>query len=164
MNGHVPVAEQMARGLPKLRILWAAMFASTVLLFVVSRVVVLPGRTQPPSSPIGPSLFVSACLIGAFGVYFPFSVLARLKRRQKMRFALVLTPTIVGLALTEAIAVSGLELTFLGAAGGYALPLFGISWVGFVARFPTATRPLGLLGPRLDWSDAEPESAADAIR
>jgi hypothetical protein len=62
--------------------------------------------------------------------------------------------------------LTGLELTLMRAASGYALPLFGISWVVFVARFPTRTRPLGLLGPQLDLSDSGPElePEPDALR
>ncbi len=75
-----------------------------------------------------------------------------------------MTPAILGFALTEVLALMGLMLTFLHAPGGYELPLFGISWLVFLARFPTLTRPLGLLGPQLDLRDVGPETESDALR
>jgi F0F1-type ATP synthase membrane subunit c/vacuolar-type H+-ATPase subunit K len=162
MNGHVPSAQQIARGLPTLRILWGGIFASSIGMFVASRVVVF-GPSSPPASPtLGPMLFVVACMCGLFGVLFPRAQLVgALKRRPPSR-PLVQTGAVLGLALTESVALIGFTITALRVPGGYELALFAISWLLFVARFPTLTRPFGVLGPVLDLSD--PPSEVDALR
>jgi H+/Cl- antiporter ClcA len=160
MNGHVPIAEQMARGLKPLRVVWGGIFASSIAVFIVSRVVVFEPPAPPASPTMGPMLFAVACMFGLFGVFFPRAQLVGALKRRRPSPGLVLTPAILGLALTESVALVGLMLSALHAAGGYAQPLFGIAWVLFAARFPTAKRPLGVLGPPLDLSDPEAEPGA----
>jgi F0F1-type ATP synthase membrane subunit c/vacuolar-type H+-ATPase subunit K len=161
MNGHVPVAQQIARGLPMLRILWAVISAASVGMFVVSRTVEFDGPSGPPVPTMGPTLFVVGLMMGAVGVYLPRAQLVGALKRRRPTRNLLQTCAILGLALSESMAFIAVVMAAVHVTGGYALPLFVLSWLLLAARFPTLTRPLGLMGPALDLS--EPETAADAI-
>lgn len=64
---------------------------------------------------------------------------------RKKAMALYFTPLVLSLALTEAIAIYGLVLGFLGAEPVAVLPFFIAAWILFIPRFPrwrSAIEPL----------------------
>lgn len=66
-------------------------------------------------------------------------------KARKKAMALYFTPLILSLALTEAIAIFGFVLGFLGAELPTVLPFFVAAWILFIPRFPrwkAAVEPL----------------------
>ncbi len=136
------------------RILWGALWVSSVVLYGASRVVFAGAadRAEPPSPVFGPIIFAAAVACGGFGIVFPWTTLAATLKRRPPSPAIVMAPAIIGLAMSEALATCALAITAVHAPAGYATALFGLSWLLFSLRFPTARRPLGLLGPVIDLS------------
>jgi hypothetical protein len=163
------------------RILWAAIFGSTIL-FLGVLVFLEPAPPEPPQ----PILFVAlsaaalAALIASF-VVPPMALrqaLARSKLESRRETVVDPTPTgsdvlpyreaatitrtvaskpmqarqsalvayqtglIFGLAMSEAVALFGFMLHFLGFPLLWALPFFVVSWISMALRFPTPERVL----------------------
>lgn len=128
-----------------LRILWGSLVSATVILFtIVDRV---RPRAQVPNPVLVPALGAAALGVLAVSIVLP---------RQQLRLAverrsapIVASAAILGLALTESVAMFGFVLAFLGHPIVAYAPFFGVSWLCFLLRFPRATHPLGALGPAL---------------
>ncbi len=119
------------------RILWAALFASTLIYLVVLEVVELQadGSWQMLVYPLA---FIAVTTAGA-------SLIApRMMLRRSARDASTgtqdrgyLTTLIVALALAESVAIFGLVLGFLGAPPTVVVPFFVVAWILMIIRFPT---------------------------
>ena len=64
------------------------------------------------------------------------------KKNRDLVVSLFFTPFILGMALSESVAVFGVVLGFLGFDLLYVLPFFAVAWVLMVIRFP---RPEGVM-------------------
>ncbi|MDH3654114.1 MAG: hypothetical protein OEN21_07595 [Myxococcales bacterium] len=122
------------------RILWAALFASTLIYLVILEVVQLQtgGSWQLLVYPLA---FIAVTTAGA-------SLMApRLMLRRRASDASAgsddggyLTTLIVALALAESVAIFGLVLGFLGAPATVVVPFFAVAWILMMVRFPTKER------------------------
>jgi hypothetical protein len=134
------------KSLVTLRVLWAAITCSTMVFLLVLTVV------ERPPQPLNPVLLPAFAAVSlgciAVGILLPQKAL-RMGHSAHAPLAAYQTAAILGLALTEAVALFGFVLGFLGFAPTSFGPFFGAAWVVFVLRFPRATHPLGLLGPAL---------------
>ncbi|MBT8450980.1 MAG: hypothetical protein KJO40_03320 [Deltaproteobacteria bacterium] len=117
------------------RILWAALFASTLIYLLVLEVVELQSGSSWETL-LYPLAFASVATAGA-------SLIApRMLRRGGGHNSTVthdrdLTILIVALALAESIAIFGLVLGFLGAPATVVVPFFAAAWILMIIRFPT---------------------------
>ncbi len=122
------------------RILWSALFASTLIYLLVLELVELQtGRSW--ETLLYPFAFAAVTSAGA-------SLLAprmMMRRRPSIDTSAVtddgyLTMLIVALALAESVAIFGLFLGLLGAPATVVVPFFAVAWILMVIRFPTKER------------------------
>lgn len=131
-----------------LRILWAAITSSTLVLLLVLTITERPPQTLNPIMVPAFAVCALAC-IGA-GIMLPRIALKQPSHGVRMAIARLNSGAILGLALTESVAIFGFVLGFLGFAPLQFMPFFAVAWVIFLLRFPRATHPLGALGPSLE--------------
>lgn len=115
-------------GLP--RVLWGALFASTLLYIVVLELatVQVEGEWQ------GLVLLFAFAGVGTAGA----SLLApRFVRRSTGAYLVAL---VLSLALAESVCILGLVLGFLGAPPTVVMPFFFVTWAIMAIRFPTKER------------------------
>ena len=142
----MPIANVPPRALQTLRILWFALTASTVLLFVVL------GRVERPKTQPDPTMAMALAVV-ALGVLGVSIVLPRKQMliaagfRERSPLPVIHTAFILGMALTESVALFGFVLGFQNFATTIYVPFFAVAWIVFVLRFPRPTHPLGVLGP-----------------
>ncbi|MGZ3424801.1 MAG: hypothetical protein ACXWUG_05275 [Polyangiales bacterium] len=129
-----------------LRILWASITSSTLVFLLVLDMAHLPAHRPNPT--MIPVLAVAALGCLAVGIILPRTTL-RAKREARRPAVMFQTAAILGLAMTEAIALFGLVLGFQGFDLPVFLPFFVVAWLVFALRFPRPTHPLGFLGPAL---------------
>jgi hypothetical protein len=130
-----------------LRILWAAITCSTLMFLLVLTVAQLPPQTPVPV--MVPAFGVTALgCIGA-GIVIPRMALKQPAHTIQGSLVRFQTAAILGLALTEAVALFGFVLGYLGFAPIMFMPFFVVAWLIFILRFPRATHPLGMLGPSI---------------
>jgi len=109
------------------RVLWVALFASTLLYIVVLELTAASSGADWRS--LAPMFAFGA--VGAGGA----SLLApRFVRRSAGAYLVAL---ILALAMAESICILGLVLGFLGAPASVVMPFFFVTWVLMVIRFPT---------------------------
>lgn len=65
------------------------------------------------------------------------------KKARRKALVIYQTSFILGMALSEAVALFGFVLHFLGFPLSWALPFFGACWISMALRFPTVERVLG---------------------
>ena len=112
------------------RILWGALFASTLLYIVVLELVSVEADADWQSL----ALIFALGGVGAAGG----SLLApRLVSRPTGAYTIAL---ILSLAFAESVCILGLVLGFLGAPPTVVMPFFVVTWVLMVIRFPTAEK------------------------
>src|SRR5438270_2782162 len=133
------------RALQTLRILWGTLTFSTVLLLVVLQYAQRPKVTPNPMLP--PMLAVAALGVFVVGIVLPRHQLRLAQRRGHVPLALYNTAFLLGMALTESVALFGFVLAFQSFAPMIYLPFFVVAWIGFILRFPRDTHPIGFLGP-----------------
>ena len=122
------------------RILWAALFASTLIYLVVLELVeVQTGASW--QTLVYPLAFVAATTGGAS------LLLPRFMHKQSQsgdsaiqKQSRYLTTLILALALAESVAIFGLVLGFLGAPATVVVPFFAVAWILMLVRFPTQER------------------------
>jgi hypothetical protein len=150
------------------RILWAALFASTATFIVVLFLVPVADEPAPPILlPIFAALAISLAVIsvlfpryahrlallrgefpveevddpdaiGMFRASAPKKrIFAEPERTRERAFFCYQTPFILGMALSEAIAMFGFVLGFLGFPLPHVLPFWAVAWILFAWRFPT---------------------------
>jgi F0F1-type ATP synthase membrane subunit c/vacuolar-type H+-ATPase subunit K len=122
------------------RILWAALFASTLIYLLVLEVVELQTGSSWETL-LYPFAFAAATTAGT-------SLIApRMIRRRaagpgpgSSNDSGYLTTLIVALALAESVAIFGLVLGFLGGPPNVVVPFFVVAWILMIIRFPTKAR------------------------
>jgi len=122
------------------RILWAALFASTLLYVLVLEVV----EVQTGSSwqmLVYPLAFIAVTTGGA-SLIAPRMMFTRPSNDASTGpdNGGYLTSLIVALALAESVAIFGLVLGFLGAPPMVVVPFFAVAWILMIIRFPTKER------------------------
>jgi F0F1-type ATP synthase membrane subunit c/vacuolar-type H+-ATPase subunit K len=130
-----------------MRILWAAIFGSTLALIAVLQQVHVTAQPANPMMPIVFAIVALGCI--GVGVMLPLTTLRAARAQNRLRPAMYQTAAILGLALTESVALFGFVLAFLGFSPASYMPFFGVAWIIFVLRFPQSTRPLGFFGPTM---------------
>ncbi len=123
------------------RILWAALFASTLVYLLALEVVELQtgGSWETLLYPLA---FAAVTTAGA-SLMAPRMMLRRRPARDTPTVTHdggYLTSLIVALALAESVAIFGLVLGFLGAPPMVVVPFFAVAWLLMVIRFPTKER------------------------
>jgi F0F1-type ATP synthase membrane subunit c/vacuolar-type H+-ATPase subunit K len=120
------------------RILWAALFASTLIYLLVLEVVELQtGRSW--ETLLYPLAFAAVTTAGA-SLMAPRMMLHKRPSRGTSTVTHdggYLTTLIVALALAESVAIFGLVLGFLGAPPTVVVPFFVVAWILMIIRFPT---------------------------
>ncbi len=112
------------------RILWGALFASTLLyILVLELTAVDPGADWRSLVP----LFA----IAGVGIAGASLLAPRFVPRSASAYLVAL---ILALALAESVCILGLVLGFLGAPAAVVLPFFVVTWVLMVIRFPTQAK------------------------
>lgn len=125
--------ERMKGPLAVPRILWAALFSSTLIYLVVLELVVIENQGNWEML-VYPLAFAAAAVTGAS------LVAPRMVRAQGAGEGRYLTSLILALALAESVAILGLVLGFLGAPAEVVVPFFTVSWVLMLIRFPTKAK------------------------
>lgn len=122
------------------RILWTALFASTLIYLIVLEVVELQagGSWQMLVYPLA---FVAVTTAGA-SLMAPRMMLRRTGSDTSTgtHDGGYLTTLIVALALAESVAIFGLVLGFLRAPPTVVVPFFAVAWILMIVRFPTKER------------------------
>ncbi|UCH28883.1 MAG: hypothetical protein JSV06_11475 [Myxococcales bacterium] len=126
-----------AEQLGMFRVLWAALFASTIIYIVVLELTTVESGADWQS--LAPMFALGG--LGAAGA----SVLApRFVRKRPpaeptstQAAAPYLVALILALALAETVCILGLVLGFLGAPPSVVMPFFVVTWILMIVRFPT---------------------------
>jgi hypothetical protein len=123
------------------RILWAALFISTLLYLVVLALTEMQGEPgwQVLLLPLG---FAGLTMAGASLVLPQLLLRKRSAPRAKAQpreddKSAYLVALITAMALAEAVAIYGLILGFRGAPTTVVLPFFAVTWLLMLIRFPT---------------------------
>jgi hypothetical protein len=149
------------------RVLWAAILSSVGVMFVVLRVAEHPSEPQKPE--LFPIFGFFALSVAAASVLLPARLHAEVARAQRLEtreepntvtpdapsatrrvfvepekaravaWRLFMSPFIISLALSEAVALSGFVLGFSGFPEERVLPFFLVSAVLLALRFPKAS-------------------------
>ncbi|HEX7601906.1 MAG TPA: hypothetical protein VF316_09890 [Polyangiaceae bacterium] len=158
----------MRQRLFAMRILWLGIATASVLFLAVLRVGDLPSK--PPDSMMVAAIAAAALADLVVSVILPARLLGAalrglsgqiVERAEKRAFAepqpanraitaALQSPFILGLALTESVALFGLALGRLGAPFPVVLPFFAVAWVGFALRFPTQAKIAAAVKKHLD--------------
>lgn len=125
MNGQSEPAPRL--DLRVARILWGALFFSTLLYIVVLEL------TEAQSEADWESL-ATMFAFGAAGAAGASLLAPRFVRRSTGAYVVSL---VLALALAESVCILGLVLGFLGAPPTVVMPFFFVTWVLMVIRFPT---------------------------
>jgi len=121
------------------RILWAALFASTLMYLLVLEVVELQTGSSWETL-LYPFAFAAVTSAGA-SLIAPRMMLRRGARdTSTVTHDGYLTMLIVALALAESVAIFGFVLGLLGAPATVVVPFFAVAWILMVIRFPTKER------------------------
>jgi hypothetical protein len=111
------------------RVLWSALFASTLLYVAMLELVdVAPSDEWQTLVPM--------FALGAVGAAGASIVVSRFLKPGTSYFVLM----ILALVLAESVAILGLVLGFLGAPPTVVMPFFFVAWVLMVPRFPTQAK------------------------
>lgn len=111
------------------RVVWAALFVSTLLYVAVLELVdIAPSDEWQSLAPM--------FAIGAVGAAGASVVVPRFVKAGTSYFVVM----ILALGLAESVAILGLVLGFLGAPPTVVIPFFFIAWALMVPRFPTQAK------------------------
>lgn len=157
------------------RILWFAIFTSTILFLVVRFVVPIDPVEAPPFLLPVMGMVALSCLVMSFVLPAKLGEPARRARKlaivdaddpnatsdvipggagPKRRvfanpqmaigaaFATYQTPFILGMALSETVAIAGFILWFQGFGLAEGIPFFVLAWISMALRFPTLDKVL----------------------
>ena len=114
-------------GLGLARVLWGALFASTLIYIIVLELTTV----QPGAD------WRSLATMFAFGAAGSAGASLLAQRFVKPSAGAYLVTLILALALAESVCILGLVLGFLGAPPTVVMPFFFVTWVLMVIRFPT---------------------------
>jgi hypothetical protein len=112
------------------RILWGALFASTLIYIVVLELT----TAQPDADWQSLAMMFAFGAVGAAGASL---IAPQFVKRSEGAYLVAL---ILGLALAESVCILGLVLGFLGAPPSVVMPFFVVTWVLMIFRFPTRDR------------------------
>jgi hypothetical protein len=112
------------------RILWVALFVSTLLYIVVLEL------TEARPDGDWQSL-ASMFAFGGAGAAGASLIAPQFVKRSPDAYLIAL---VLALALAESVCILGLVLGFLGAPPSVVLPFFVVTWVLMILRFPTQER------------------------
>jgi F0F1-type ATP synthase membrane subunit c/vacuolar-type H+-ATPase subunit K len=126
-------------GYRALRVIWLAILASVVIIFVVSRVV-----SPTPSAPRLIFWILLALGVGNFGLSFLLKQRMLGQAREKRQIALVKTAYIIAFALCESIGIFGLVAHLITGVEYYYF-LFVLSGFGLLLHKPQRDDILGAL-------------------
>jgi len=123
------------------RILWVALFISTLLYLVVIELTILEGE------PSWQGLFLPLALAGVVtagaSLVAPRILLRQRTTKSTEEYSSTqvagayLISLILAMALAEAVAILGLILGILGAPVTVVMPFFVVTWILMLLRFPT---------------------------
>jgi len=123
------------------RILWFALFVSTLIYVYVLDVTPLKG--EPTWEPISTIMMVAAVGSGLASLFAP-RLLVKPASKSKAPNTTPMNQYQIGLilalAFAEAVAIYGMILGFQGAPNGVVLPYFVAAWVLMLIRFPTESK------------------------
>ena len=129
--------EDMTGSLFVPRVLWVALFTSTLIYLVVLELVEVQSSASWETL-VYPLAFIAVTTGGAS------LLLPRFMHKQSQsgdsasqKQSRYLTTLILALALAESVATFGLVLGFLGAPATVVVPFFAVAWILMVIRFPT---------------------------
>jgi hypothetical protein len=130
----------MARKLLVPRILWFALFLSTLIYLYVLNVTTVQG--EPNWERLWTGLSIVAVAVGAASLFAPRFLVKRRPTKpnggsSENRY---MTSFILAIALAEAVAIYGLVLGFRGAPLNVVLPFFVGAWILMLIRFPTEAK------------------------
>ena len=117
------------------RILWASLFASTLVYLLVLELVTLEAPAGWETL-VYPLAFVAA-LSAAGSLVAPRLLRERARPSAGETGYLYVTALMLSLALAESVAILGLVLGFLGAPAPVVVPFFAASWILMLIQFPT---------------------------
>jgi hypothetical protein len=126
-------------GLP--RVLWAALFASTLIYILVLDLMTLEAVSDWQAFVL-PFAFAGVTTAGA-SLLAPRFIRARRPRGDagqppsSQTAGPYLVALILALALAESVCILGLVLGFLGAPPTVVMPFFVVTWILMLVRFPT---------------------------
>ena len=109
------------------RVLWAALFVSTLIYIVVLELTTAESGTD----------WQSLAMMFAFGGLGAAGASLIAPQFVKRSSGAYLVALILALALAESVCILGLVLGFLGAPPSVVMPFFVVTWVLMVIRFPT---------------------------
>ncbi len=123
------------------RILWFALFGSTLIYVYVLDVVPLKG--EPTWQSISTFMMIVAVGSGAASLFAPRLLVkpaSEAKAPNRTAMNQYQSALILALALAEAVAIYGMVLGFQGAPAGVVLPYFVAAWILMLIRFPTESQ------------------------
>lgn len=136
-----------------MRVLWVALALSSVFFIVVLQVAERP--KTPPNPSMLPMFAAFAVGLIVVSIVLPRRQLQlagqRAPQGQGPSAPAFMTAFILGMALTDAVAVLGFALGFLNFPAAHYIPFFCVAWLGFFLRFPSERRPIGAFGP--EWGE-----------
>jgi len=123
------------------RILWTALFISTLLYIVVLELTTVQTEADWEALAL-PLVFAGVMLAGASLIGPRILIRRRSSTRAEEPSAgraagAYLVALILAMALAESIAIFGLILGFLGAPPSVVVPFFVVTWILMLIRFPT---------------------------
>ena len=133
-------AATMAGKLLVPRILWFALFLSTLIYLYVLEVTAVQG--EPSWERLWTALSIGAVAVGSASLFAPRWLLKRRPTKPNGGSAenRYVTSLIVAMALAETVAIYGLVLGFKGAPPSVVLPFFVGAWILMLIRFPTEAK------------------------
>jgi len=120
------------------RIIWAALFGSTLLYVAILELATV--RDEGDWMVLFYPLVLAAASTAGASLLVPRIMLRRRAndRSVEVRERNLVTELIITLALAESVAIFGLVLGFLGAPARVVVPFFAASWALMLLRFPRA--------------------------
>ena len=112
------------------RVLWAALFVSTLVYIVVLELVTVDSEAEWQS-------LAMMFAFGGLGAASASLLAPKLVKRSPGAYIIAL---ILALALAESVCILGLVLGFLGAPPSVVMPFFVVTWILMVIRFPTQAK------------------------
>jgi F0F1-type ATP synthase membrane subunit c/vacuolar-type H+-ATPase subunit K len=122
------------------RILWFALFLSTLIYLYVLEVTTVQG--EPSWEKLAMPLCITAIGVGAGSLFGPRLLLKRgaANPEKGTPETLYVTSFILAMALAEAVAIYGMILGFKGAPPMVVVPFFVATWILMLIRFPTEAK------------------------
>lgn len=129
--------EHMAEPLTVPRVLWVALFVSTLIYIAVLEVVTIQPQTEWQSLL---AIFALGGLMAAGGSLLAPRFVPEKSENAPSPQSSYLVALVLSLALAESVCILGLVLGFLGAPATVVLPFFVVTWLLMLLRFPTQER------------------------